>query len=450
MGFLFDPTSKVYAFDQEYDHNHTTLTSLFGGWPKTMATEALGDGGGSIKQVFDNLCVDLVVDNYLISRIARYKTGFINKNEDHIAFFGGNLLGVEIVRHTKTDRDVFFEDVIGIDENEARAEILKTPLIESDFARLSDPYNTAALYLMYRIHNSSKLSQKAKEQGKLDVFYMLQVKLFTSLLSHWYDKPASIEEAKATYASLDMKWGIKQAGSWDAWFTIRAENFLEPNAIHAKVVTHFAPDSKITYAVTEPQDRLREVVKKIFQVHLDVRRNGGRIRTTTSTLVIDGELMVKSNTDQNKRYVTYIQTVMNDPNTFIRAEVVQIVLEMVGTVSEALFWELLKWVSEAHKGRTKVPTNELAEELVLHAVEYVATNRVTLKRVDDLAQLIGKLKDLYMASRMKDAGLIKARDYAITIVEKSRLSISKSQISSLRTALELYIVVRALTMNYYK
>lgn len=403
----------------------------------------------TIKSVFDGLCQELVVDNHLVSRIAKYKSNFINKNEDHIAFFGGNLLGVEIVRHTRTDRDVFFEDVVGIDENEARDLLLQTPLIESDFARLSDPYNSAALYLIYRLHNS-RLPEKVKSQAKLNVFYMLQVKLFTSLLSHWYDKPASVEEAKATYASLSMKFDIKQAGSWDVWFTQRAERFLAPSGIHSRVIDHFAPDNAVTYAVTEPQDRLREVVKKIFQVHLEVRRNGGRIRTTTSTLVIDGELMVKSNTDSNKRYVTYVQNVMNDPNTFIREEVVTIVLEMVGTVSENLFREMLKWVSAAHRGRTKVPTDELCEELVLHAVEYIATNRVSLRRVDELALLIGRLKDLYMASRMKDVGLIKARKYAEEIVVKSRVSKSDAQISSLRTALELYIVVRALTMNYFK
>lgn len=433
----------IFDFDVEFDlaaREHPVMK---------MALEAM-DINGAIKQVFDTLCADLVVDNYLVDRIGKYKTGFINKNEDHIAFFGGNLLGVEIVRHTKTDRDVFFEDVLGIDEHAARLLIVKTPLIEADFARLSDPYNTAALYLIYRIHNSTKLSQKVKEQTKIDVFYMLQVKLFTSLLSHWYDKPASIEEAKATYASLDLKWGIKQAGSWDAWFIMRAENFLQPNAIHARVVTHFAPDSRVTYAVTEPQDRLREVVKKIFQVHMDIRRNGGRIRTTTSTLVIDGELMVKSNTDLNKRYVSYIQSVMNDANTFIREEVVTIVREIVASVSEGLFWDLLKYTCEAHRGRTKVPTSELAEELVLHAVEYVAINRVSLKKVDELALLISKLKDLYGASRMKDTGLIRAKKYAEEIVKKSRLSKSDSQIASLRTALELYIVVRALTMNYYK
>lgn len=436
--------SSTYGFDQEFDRAHHNNPAPL------MALEALGATGDAIKQVYDDLCVDLVVDKYLVDRIRRYKSGFINKNEDHIAFFGGNLLGVEIVRHTKMDRDVFFEDVLGIDEHDARQLIVKTPLIQSDFARLSDPYNTAALYLLHRLHTSSKIPLKDKDQAKIDVFYMLQVKLFTSLLSHWYDKPASIEEAKATYASLDLKWGIKQAGSWDAWFTTRAENFLAPNGIHARVVTHYAPDSRVTYAVTEPQDRLREVVKKIFQVHMDIRRNGGRIRTTTSTLVIDGELMLKSNTDGNKRYVTYIQSVMNDANTFIRDEVVTIVREMVSTVSENLFWDLLKWVCEAHKGRTKVPTNELSEELVLHAIEYIQQNRIDIKSVDNLAGLVSKLKDLYGASRMKDQGLIKARDYAEEIVRKSKLSKSDSQIASLRTALELYIVVRALTMNYYK
>jgi hypothetical protein len=87
---------------------------------------------------------------------------------------------------------------------------------------------------------------------------------------------------------------------------------------------------------------------------------------------------------------------------------------------------------------------------VLHAIEYINTNRFSIKKTDDLSVVVTKLKHLYTASLMKDVGLIKAKTAADKIVDKARVSKSKSAKSALRTALELYIVLRTLSMNYYK
>ncbi|MNR52451.1 hypothetical protein D3C85_1723040 [compost metagenome] len=54
-----------------------------------------------------------------------------------------------------------------------------------------------------------------------------------------------------------------------------------------------------------------------------------------------------------------------------------------------------------------------------------------------------------MASRMVDPTLLKMRDLADTIVNKSSTSKNKAMQASLRTGLQLYIVLRTFTMNYY-
>lgn len=406
----------------------------------------------TLKALFDEVCEDLIIDQTLVKRLVRYKLGFINKNPSHSSFFGNVLLGVDIVKHTPSDRAEFFEDVIGVDEETCRAAVLKSPLVESDFKRLSDPYNLLSIYIAHRLHKS-KLPDKVKHEGMHAVIYMLQVKLFTSILNHWYQKPAPVEEARATYASMTMKSSIKQVASWDEWFTVRVDALLAPDSIHLNAIHNFTPDAGnrgTLYAVTEPQDRLREVIKTIFDVHKEVRANGGKIRTASSTFSINDEILIRSNTNLSKQYLTYIQSTMLDKTSFIRREVLDVVTDAVSSVSETLLLQLLSWVCEAHAGRTKIPSNELTEGLVIHAISFIQENRLELKRVDDFAVLVIRLKDLYMAPRLKDEGLLKCREMAREIAVKSKVSKSNPQIESLKTSLQLYIVVRALALTYYK
>lgn len=406
-----------------------------------------------LRDLFDEVFEDLIVDQSLVNRLKRYKLGFISKNSTHASFFGNVLLGVDLVKHMPSDRAEFFEDVLGVDEETCKVAVMKSPLIESDYMRLSDPYNLCSIYIAYRIYRS-KLPDVVKREGMHAVIYMLQVKLFTSILSNWYKRPAPIEEAKATYAAMTMKSSIKQVESYDQWFEERVDQLLSPDSIHINAFHNFTPDTSTRggtlYAVTEPQDRLREVVKTIFEVHKQVRANGGRIGTASSTFTIDGEILIRSNTHLNKQYLNYIQSVMLDKQSFIRKEVLDVVTDAVSSVSETLLVQLLGWVSDSHAGRTKVPTYDLSEALVLHAINFIQTNKLTISKVDDFAILIVRLKDLYMAPRLKDVGLLKCREWAGEIATKSKVSKSGPQVQSLKNALQLYITVRALTMTYYK
>ena len=70
----------------------------------------------NVKTIFDTECSHLKFDKKLGALIARYVLDFINKNSDHMTFFGGNLTGVQIVRFTDEDRNRWFTDILGTDE----------------------------------------------------------------------------------------------------------------------------------------------------------------------------------------------------------------------------------------------------------------------------------------------------------------------------------------------
>ena len=71
-----------------------------------------------VKDVFNDLCGELSFDNKLGDKIIRYMNSFISKNVEHASFFGGNLTGVYVVKFTNSDRSVWFDEILNINEEE--------------------------------------------------------------------------------------------------------------------------------------------------------------------------------------------------------------------------------------------------------------------------------------------------------------------------------------------
>lgn len=404
----------------------------------------------SIKEVFKRQLSDLDIDSKLVKRLSHFKHAFINKNDDHIKFFGGNLLGVEIVRYLQADRDEWFSEVLDVDDVSLTEALYSLEIINEEYKRTSDVVNLTSVWLLHAIQNSSRLSATEKEKAMIDVVYMLQVKFITSIFAHYFKFPADKEIAQAVYESLSRKYALKQAGSWNALFTERSKDVIAHNSIHFKTIKNFDDDDAILYMITDIQGRIREVVKKMYAVLIQMRDNKDRIHTTTSiALTTDGEAILKDRQRSFSTYKRYIHSVIPDRQTFIRDEVVSVITDAMHTMSPKLFLDVLEYCSANYGKTNHGEIGDLCDETLLHAFEFLSTNRALLRNQGDLSKLLTRLRSLYMASRMVDPALLKMRDLADSIVAKSSSSKNKAMQASLRTGLELYIVLRTFTMNYY-
>lgn len=404
----------------------------------------------SIKEVFKRELKDLELDNKLVKRLSHFKHAFINKNDDHIKFFGGNLLGVEIVRYLQADRDEWFSEVLDVDDVSLTESLYSLDVINEEYKRTSDVVNLTSVWLLHALYNSSKLSATEKEKAMIDVVYMLQVKFITSIFAHYFKFPADKEIAQAVYESLSRKYALKQAGSWNALFTERSKDVIAHNSIHLKTIQRFDDDDAILYMITDIQGRIREVVKKMYAVLIQMRDNKDRIHSTTSiALTTDGEAILKDRQRSFSTYKRYIHSIIPDRQTFIRDEVVSVITDAMHTMSPRLFIDVLEHCSANYGKANHAEIGDLCDETLLHAFEFLSTNRALLRNQGDLSKLLTRLRSLYMASRMVDPSLLKMRDLADSIVAKSSSSKNKAMQASLRTGLELYIVLRTFTMNYY-
>ena len=125
------------------------------------------------------------------------------------------------------------------------------------------------------------------------------------------------------------------------------------------------------------------------------------------------------------------------------------VSDAMHTMNVEHLYQALEYTSD-NFGRGGDPKIEkLVDKTLLHAYEYLSENQGIMQSPSDLPGLIGKLKNLYSASRMSDPELIEMRDLAGAIVARSVRSRNRAALASVRTGLQIYSVRRSFARQYY-
>lgn len=404
----------------------------------------------TIKDVMESAFKDVKLEPSLYKKIHIFERLFVNRSDDHIRFFGGNLLGVHPIKFKTSDKNEWLDDILGIDESETREKILALPSIKSeDWVRYTDVVNLSCLYLVHLIYKmpiNGSFTQKVKEQVITEILLILQYKFFSSILSHYFKYPADEATALATYAALSKKFAIKQYGNWYSVLESRAKNIMLPTSIHIVTTLKFDNDDDIFYMISDIQGRLKEMVKKIWNVFADIRSLDARILSTGGTIELDGKTVVKDVSREFPPYRRYIGEVITERKRFVIEDLIGVISSAMHTMPDKVLFDTLNYMVDNYNSKD---VQDLLEETLLHAFEYLNNDRRARESMNDIGQLISKLRALYMASRSSDPALLKMREIGERIVSKCAVGRSAAVIASVRTGLLLYIVLRTFAKKHY-
>jgi hypothetical protein len=411
----------------------------------------------TVKSLFDEACKHIVLDRKFIQRIQTYRMTFANKNDDHVAFFGGNLMGVQDVRFTKTDRLEWFANILDIDDISLQEELYTLSTLVPDPTKIrfvsTDVMNLSCLWMVHAIH-ASKLSAADKHQGIIDTLLILEYKFITSILAYWFPHRADEAVAVATYARLPKKYKLKELGSWGALLNYRAEATIASDSPHVKnkTVERFDDDLNIIYMVNDIQGRIKGYLKNIRDVFEIVRRDpSALIRSTSNTsLNIDGEVVVKNRKNVYSTYRRYLEEVMSDRNSFIIPELAEIVAGVMPKLPYHNMQQCLEYISKnSSKLKGDPLVVKLADLTLEHLFDFIASNRNSIS-TRDIPGLLNKLCNLYKASRANNDLLLGMREVGEKVVRKAVKTKNNNLVSSIRTGVVLYIVARTITMSHYR
>lgn len=419
------------------------------------ALEQAASNGKSVKSLFDEYCSHLEINQTFVRKLQAYRQNFANKNEDHVAFFGGHLMGVQEVKFLPSDKARWFEDLLDIDDVGLQDDLLSLNTLVPDPTRVrfvsTDVMNLSCLWLCHAIERSD-LPVALKHAAKVDCLLVLEYKFITSILAYWFPHRADEAVAVATYARLTKKFKLKEVGSWGALLVYLAEHMLGDKSPHykPKTIESFANDFDIIYMVNDIQGRIKDYLKNIRDEFEIVRRDpSALIRTNSNTVTIDGEVLVKNKKNVYSTYRRYINDVMSDKNSFIIRELTDIVVGSMPKLPYRDMINTLEYMSRNSNMKGDKNVSMLTDLVLEHLFEFLSSNR-SVANTADLANLLSKLRNLYTASRAVNPLLLDIRNVGKKVVDKAVKTRNEALVSSIRTGVVLYIVLRTVTMNHYR
>jgi len=405
----------------------------------------------NLKEVFDTECKDLTISPALVKKINAYRIGFVTRSQDHIDFFGGNLLGVHPVRFRPSDRDAWFHEIMETDETVLANQISKLESYVPTFKVASDTMNNACVWMMHAIFNSPRLDAKQKHQGMLDVALMLNYKFFTSRVFRLFEYPADPDVAAAAYNELSKKFALKQLGTWARVFEARSEEIISTHSIHYFTITMMDDDIAVRYLLSDTSGRIRDIIKNIVDIQFRLAKQGTKISSTSSLIQHDKDQILKDRVNSINVYGRYLSSIITDKRAFIKPIVGDVITSFMPTMDPRYFYKTLEWISDNYRKRSGQTLEQLSKDILVHAFGYLYENRQVMKNTSDLAMILSRLKGTYTASRNGDPALLKLRKDMEGVVQKATgLSATNVQTAAVRTGCLLYIVARTMSMHYYQ
>jgi hypothetical protein len=397
----------------------------------------------TLKQVLDEQFQHVKINDKLFKAIYQFQTGYISQNPEHMEFFGSNLLGVHVVRFKDRDLVRFFDQVLDLDYLEVQKALKTVTTINQTYKISSDPLNITLMYLIYRI-NTDDGDEKKRARACYDTALIFFYRCVAALLSDYFHYPADPKIAMAAYRNLSNKHLIKKLGTWHRVMEYRAQELMKPEGIHADRFKKFE-DEEIVYAINDAQGRIRDHIKNYYEEFARVHSDGQSIASTSATwLDADGEETIKEKTRSVENYVGYIRNVITDPNSFIKDELVGVIVKINQNTSFRMVRHTLAWLSENYsRSKHHKAIDEFISLTIIQSM-YLIENNIDPKHSRDYPHILTTLKNLYLSTRTSDVEVEKIRGLGYNLIKEANGKISESLILSTRTSLILYLTIRAL------
>lgn len=397
----------------------------------------------AFKEAAGNVVGDIKLAKAIISYFNDIKT----RNDDHIHFFGGNLLGTQRIKFLDSDRNRWFDEVIMVDEDYLRECAHSVPSIRADWNVTGDIFNLSCIWVVHKLLSSPRASDKLIHEAAVITFVILQFKFITSIYSNYFQRLVDEEAAQATYDSLTLKFALKQLGSWEAMLRDRAEDFASKHGLHYKRLVDFSPDVGILYVISDLQTRTRSRIKDMYAVLDMVRSNNMRVRYTSAQVEVDGDKIIRDQVNAYNSARYYLFDVAGNEASFIKRDLVNVILDLMTTVSEQAFIDLLRIIATTPTGKKREEIEWMMETTLMHGFDFICHNQI---KFNDAANILIRLKAIYMSSKSTDPILLEMRSRIEKFVKKNSHLRSSAALAAARTSLMLYFMLRALASNQYR
>ena len=403
----------------------------------------------SISAVFERTVIRKDFGPSLVRAVNRFYNEFITRSDgivDHAGFFGSGYLAVHTVRWLPSDTKEFWQEVLDGEIEDTRPELWALPTVEKDHIVSSDPTNLAIVWLTHKVLSNNKLSDKQRKQTGIQLISILYFKYITSLMATYFSYGSDPQLAIRCYEAMNYKFDLKVYKTWGRLIEARALGVVNPKSIHWNTLLKGEPDEAMMYVATDIKTRCNLMVQAITDLYYRVREENNRVVSVSSLFESEDGTEVRDVKRNVSSYMRYLSEIITDTPSFIRSELVNVVVELNPSANPQITVETLEYVSTQYGGSKGQKLRQYVDEVMRWAFALVQSRGVDY---GNLLVVADTIKGMLNSSRNKEPELLHIRKYGEQLVRQATKKPSNTVVSGERTALVMYLVLRSLTQSRY-
>ena len=402
-------------------------------------------------EVFDKHASHIKFDYELLNNIANNNRRWEQKDNDYIAFLGGDVLGVHPIRYSSIDEEYFFVNVLKINEPELRADIYNTKGIDKTRNISSNSTYLTCLWLMYGFRNSKYIKDKDRDECIKECYLQFAYKAFSSLVAHYFSNyNADESQARLVIERMNNKFLIKKLGTWKEVFDYNATIVMSKSPMTGTVGRHYPALVKfktddITKAAADMQTRLRDLVKSYYNVLVQVREDQSRLQSSTLlTKDEEGEDALRDVTNNPVQLTNYVKSVSDVETNFIKQPLVHLIASSIAKLEEQHLYEALQHLIASTDDKTKL---NIIEDTMEAIIAYLSTKGITSNYKEHVVDILTYLQTYLFTNSIKQQGIMRAKNDILKIIRKHMKLPSKVPVGFIVCGVGIYIFLRALYRN---
>jgi len=376
-------------------------------------------------------------DKKFFNKIQRYRINWINKSPLYSEFLGSNLLGVHPIRFSSIDDDLWFTDLLGIEADKFKYDIHNYTAIDKTRKVTSNIVYISIVYIMHRYLKEGKMHV---DEVLEELYYIFAYKVMGSLLSHYFKHDADISIAKATNVKLSNKFILKKTGSWNSLFRYRSDDVkVSTNGLHVprlrKLTTLDAEK-----VIADLQGRLRDTIKAIYRVFMEVIEDEERVKTTTIIDSNEDDEKIKSTTSPVD-LTMYIKRIIKK-NDFINDDIIYLLISYVKDLTRDDLVTTLKYLAEVEES----DIDKIVSVIIEASISYLRVKGVVSYN-EHIVETMTYLRHYFASSSVKNHELVKVKHKLMEMTQIATGKRTRWKLSKLSINTMLYIFIRAIYRN---
>lgn len=373
---------------------------------------------------------------------------------EHPMTLNSPMFGVNKFFFTTEDRHLFFS-IIGVSESEVDRVVKDIPSIDNAFRVISDAFNLMSVYLVHLLMNS-RLPRRDVETCCVNILNFMQYRFMSSAVNHYFPHKANYDIMQTVVESLNLKFAIKQYGTWKKVIAARSMTITATDKIHNDTIANFDDDKGILYLITDISTRIRSQLKIITTEYYAIRETNNFIASHSATTELDGEKILREKEGSFVLLASVVYHKLINKSAFIDDHMIKMVQKSVPRLNTSIIKRSLIALSdEARQQTAQGLTNKLIKkrdgteiffgiELLLSKIVYtIYTSAIHSGKVNLNSKIAvyNNTKNIFAASRSSDGNLVFVKQSLTDFMKRTRVSSRTSTVSGLIVAITLYITL---------